>query len=177
MKRIPVIDTKPFEVYLDLDGVFADLEKKIVEIAKRPREEIAKKEFWKIVYSVPDFFYILDLMPEAEHLWAYAKQYDSVRFLTGAPNSKTAQEHKRLWVKERFGSEYETIVLPRKEKKLHSGPNKLLIDDHPENIAEWIAMGGHGILHDGDVWRTIKLAEEIRQAYGEFLGTRSTKTA
>lgn len=165
MKKIPVVDTNPFEaVFLDLDGVFADIEKRVTELAGKPRAELNKKQFWKTVYSVPNFFYQLELMPDAEVLWEYARQFQP-KFLTGAPSGKSAQEDKRVWVKEKFGPEWETIVLPAREKQLHSGPNKILIDDTQRNIDEWVARGGHGIFHDGDVWRTITLVEELRQAY------------
>lgn len=164
-KIVPTFNDHPFEaVFLDLDGVFADIEKRVTELAGRPRHELDKKQFWKTVYSVRNFFFELELMPDALILWEYTKQFQP-KFLTGAPSGKIAQEDKKRWVIEKFGHEWETIVLPRRDKQLHSGPNRVLIDDTLQNIEEWVAKGGYGIFHDGNVWKTIEKVEELRQAY------------
>jgi len=110
------------------------------------------------------FFISLELMPDAEHLWAYTRQYNPI-FLTGAPPGQSSREQKEEWVVKQFGAEWKTIVLPKKDKQLHSGPNKVLIDDNRQNINEWVAKGGHGILHKGDVWATIAAIEELRIGY------------
>jgi hypothetical protein len=165
MKNIPKIDTKPFELYLDLDGVFADFDGGFFKLSNgRWPHQVEKKVLWSIINSVDEFFYELDLMKDAEHLWEYCKQYNP-KFLTGLPAKKNGREQKQKWVAEKFGSEWETIVLPKKEKQLHSGPNKVLIDDTMVNIEQWVSKGGHGIFHAGDVWETIAKLEELRNGY------------
>jgi len=162
-KKVPTINTKPFELFLDLDGVFADFERRVFKLSgKRPHE--LGKGLWKVVMADRDFFASLELMPDAEHLWTYCQQYNPT-FLTGAPPGERSRLQKAEWVAKKFGPEYTTIVLPKKDKQLHSGPNKVLIDDTPINVEQWVAKGGHGVLHKGDVWETIKFIEELRLSY------------
>jgi len=164
MKKIPKIDFNPFEqFYLDLDGVFADFNKRVYDISGRYPHQF-DKGMWKFIMADRDFFAKLEFMPNAEHLWEYTKQFNP-KFLTGAPPGERSRNQKREWVAKKFGPEYETIVLPRKDKQLHSGPNKVLIDDHPENCAMWADKGGLAILFNGDVWDAIEIIEEIRKGY------------
>ena len=165
MKKVPKIDFNPFEdFFLDLDGVFADLEKRVHDLSGLHPYQMEKKHFWKVVMGDKKFFASLELMPDAEHLWEYSKQFNP-KFLTGAPPGELFRQQKRDWVAKKFGPEHETIVLPKKDKQLHSGPNKVLIDDTPINAAQWAEKGGHGILHKGDVWETIEAIEELRKGY------------
>lgn len=162
-KQIPLIDSKPFDVFLDLDGVFADFEKRVFDLSGRKPHELGKA-LWKIIMADKMFFASLEMMPDSLHLWEYSKQYKPT-FLTGSPPGERSQNQKREWVAKKFGEEWVTIVLPKRDKPLHSGPGKLLIDDTPANIAAWVEKGGHGILHKGDVWETINAVEELRLGY------------
>ena len=156
---------KPFDVFLDLDGVFADFDGAIKKLTGFHPRELPKKELWKTVYRKPDFFATLDLMHGWEILWSYFEPYDPI-FLTGAPSGKSMQDQKIVWVGEKFGPKWagKTVVLPRRDKQLHSGPRKLLLDDNQTNVAEWVSKGGYGILYKGDPHATISEVEELRIA-------------
>jgi 5'(3')-deoxyribonucleotidase len=163
-KIIPKIDFNPFAgFFLDLDGVFADLHRRIHHLTGLQPHQMERKHFWKVVMSDKKFFASLEMMPDAEHLWTYTKQYGP-KFLTGAPPGEQFRQQKRDWTAKMFGPEHETIVLPAKDKQLHSGPGIVLIDDTPRNIAQWTEKGGHGFLHT-DVWETIEAVEELRKGY------------
>lgn len=165
MKTIPIITDHPFEgVFLDLDGVFADFEGRFFKLAGRQCHEVDRKQLWKIVNSDPQYFYNLELCKDAEVLWDYVKQYKP-EFLTGLPARQGGKEQKQRWVAEKFGTEWPTHVVPKRDKQLYSGPNKILIDDTQVNIDQWISKGGHGVFHTGDVWETIEKVEELRTAY------------
>lgn len=153
----------PFDTFLDLDGVFADFDAMIKKITGFHPRELPKKELWKTVYRKPDFFESLEFTPGAEILWTYFKELSPI-FLTGAPSGKAMQEQKVKWVAEKFGPEWTTIVLPRRDKQLHSGPFKLLVDDNETNVAEWVSKGGYGFLYKGDPHATIAEVEELRSA-------------
>lgn len=58
--------------------------------------------------------------------------------------------------------------MPKKLKQEFSGPHKVLIDDTPENIEQWIARGGHGILHEGDHASTVRALQELQALYLEI---------
>ena len=164
VRKIPIVDTFPFELYLDLDGVFADFDRGFFDISGRWPHQVEKNTLWKIINSCDDFFFRLKLCENAEHLWVYCKQYNP-KFLTGLPAKKNGREQKQNWVAKQFGDEWETIVIPKKEKQHHSGPNKALVDDTVVNLDQWVQKGGHGIHHTGDVWKTIDRLEELRKAY------------
>jgi hypothetical protein len=165
MKNIPVINVKPnLELALDLDGCFANFDGRVINLSgKHPSELKRTKDLWNIVMADKDFFLLLELMPDAEHLWEYCKQYNPF-FLTGAPPGDRAKAHKKLWVEQKFGPEWETIVLPKKDKQLYAGPRKILVDDTQVNIDQWKAAGGIGVYHK-DVWDTIAQLEDIRRWY------------
>ena len=160
--KVPKIDTRPFLLFLDLDGVFSDFNRRVHHLSGKQPHELGNK-LWKIIMADKQFFASLELMKDAEYLWEYVKQYDPV-FLTGAPPGERSREQTRAWVAEKFGDKYTTIVLPKKDKQLHSGPHKVLVDDTQVNIDQWIDKGGHGVFHR-DVWETIDRLEEIRGFY------------
>lgn len=165
MKTIPSFSCPtPIELFLDLDGVFAHFDLGVYKLSGKWPHELPKSRMWQVIHRNKDFFLTLELMPEANVLWDYCKQYDRKTFLTGAPSSKLFQEHKPLWVRENLCRTTPVIVLPSKNKQLHAGPNKMLVDDRDDMIQAWIAKGGIGILHKGDVWETIEKMEAGRLA-------------
>jgi hypothetical protein len=162
-RLVPVVTDPPFAVFLDLDGVFADFDAGVRELTGKGPGELDKRRMWAAVHSKKDFFLALALLDGADVLWAYFKQYKPT-FLTGAPSSHAFREQKVQWVSEKFGPEWTTIVLPRRDKQLHSGPNKVLVDDNDELIEQWVAKGGFGFLYRGDPLETIEAVEELRMA-------------
>jgi hypothetical protein len=75
------------------------------------------------------------------------------------------QQQKREWVARIFGPEFIVHVVPKKLKQEFSGPHKVLIDDTPQNIEQWIARGGHGIIHTGDHASTVKALQQLMDLY------------
>jgi hypothetical protein len=173
MKPIPLFNpsTTNLELFLDLDGVFAHFDKRVFDLTGKFPNELTSSQLWKNVYRDKEFFLALEMMEDAHYLWEYSKQY-TPKFLTGAPSSQIAREHKKQWVLEKehiladgtvfvFGSDHDVIVLPRRDKKLHAGPNKVLVDDRQDNITMWVDAGGVGVLHT-NVWDTILQLEDLR---------------
>lgn len=149
------------EVQLDLDGLFADFEGGVKAITgKTPKQLGDKRRMWSAVHSNKLFFLELEVLEGSMDLWAAVKSIlpdDKIKFLTGAPSSAVFREQKKQWVAKVFGPQYEVNVVPRRDKQLWSGPYKVLIDDTDGNIHDWVAKGGHGILHEGvDYAATIK---------------------
>lgn len=162
---VPVVDRNPFEgFYLDLDGVFADFDGRFFKLTGKWPHQVEKKYMWKTINNDHNYFGSLDLMENAWYLWEYTKQFNP-KFLTGLPSKQGGREQKERWVVEKFGEQWETIVLPKKEKQNHSGPNKVLIDDTIVNIHQWADKGGHGIHFKGNVKETIEEIEALRKAY------------
>lgn len=152
------------QVYLDLDGVFADFDTRVKHLTGKHPSQLDRSHLWKMVNRDKRFFAELELIEGCMALWEATKDLEPV-FLTGAPSSKVFQEQKREWVARIFGPEFIVHVVPKKLKQEFSGPHKVLIDDTPENIEQWIARGGHGILHTGDHASTVRALQQLLQLY------------
>lgn len=154
-----------YELFVDLDGVVADFAHGIrhVHIAVHGYE-IEHKEtqyeldpayrrlMWDTVSDYQknggEMWYELPLMEDAMDLWDHVKDHNpQILTATGNPGYG-AGEQKRRWVAEKFG-DHVVVNLARKarEKAVHAGPNRILIDDKLKAIDPWKEAGGIGILH------------------------------
>lgn len=152
------------QVFLDLDGVFADFDARVKHLTGKHPNQLDRTHLWKMVNSDKRFFAELELIEGCMVLWEATRELEPV-FLTGAPSSRRFQEQKREWVMRIFGPEFVVHVVPRRLKQEFSGPHKVLIDDTPENIEQWIARGGHGILHTGDHASTVMALQKLVDLY------------
>jgi len=152
------------QVFLDLDGVFADFDARVKRLTGKHPNQLPRDKLWKAVNADKRFFAELELIEGCMMLWEATKDLEPI-FLTGAPTSQVFQEQKREWVARIFGPEFLVHVVPKKLKQEFSGPHKVLIDDTPENIAQWNARGGHGILHTGDHASTVQALQKLLKLY------------
>lgn len=154
------------QVFLDLDGVFADFDRRVKHLTGKHPSQLDRAHLWKMVNADKRFFAELELIEGCMLLWEATKDLEPI-FLTGAPSSKVFQQQKREWVSRIFGLELIVHVVPKRLKQDFSGPHKVLIDDTPENIEQWIARGGHGILHTGDHASTVRALQQLLELYIE----------
>lgn len=154
------------QVFLDLDGVFADFSARVMRLTGRHPDRLDRARLWRAVNRDKRFFAELELIDGCLQLWEVTRDLEPV-FLTGAPSSRIFQEQKREWVARMFGPQFTVHVVPKKMKQHFSGPGKILIDDTPENIAQWIARGGIGILHEGDHAATVATLQKLRDLHDE----------
>jgi hypothetical protein len=138
------------KVYLDVDGVFADFDKKIAEIA--PGHLRMSNEIWEPISKVPNFFATLELMHESLELINILKDYD-LEFLTALPRPTgllyTADSDKRHWLREHVSKTIPINTVEggvNKVRWLKEHPGSILIDDYQRNIDLWEEHGGIGIL-------------------------------
>ena len=126
-------------------------------------EDLKHKAVRSLMYklaSEPGFFYNLESLQD-NRLYEYITYVldmspvvsFELEFLT-APIGEYAERDKTRWVRDNLGTEYtDTVnVVPRAEKvNFCTGPNCILIDDHPDTIEQWVEAGGIGHLYvDGD---------------------------
>ena len=143
----------PYQLFLDLDGVFADFDTSFKNIMK---SETDKKVFYKKLHYIKDFWSSLGLLPNALNFWNEVKDYSPV-ILTGIVASDTyCIPQKRQWVRKNL-SDIFVITCNPKEKWKYMVPNKvnILIDDKQENCDKWIEHGGEAILYTDDNWKQI----------------------
>ena len=149
-------DLKPtdYHIYIDLDGVLANLVKKMKEITGHTLSDSgydnpAWKKFHAELESGKRLFAELELMPDAEELWKYVRRYNpNILTATGKSFPEEVDKQKREWVKKHF-SGYNTIytVMASGQKAKFAWPDSILIDDREKSIIPWRERGGIGILH------------------------------
>ena len=156
-------EVKITKIYLDMDGVIADFNKRFKErFNMEPSEADDQKHFNKFFEPFIESreFATLDLMPEAMKLIDFLRKLKIPTEILSSTSSEkrdvAIREQKIEWLK-KHNIEFPTILVPGKRYKKHySNPNTLLIDDTPVNIDQWRREGGTGILHS-DVRTTINI--------------------
>ena len=145
-------------IHLDLDGVIFNMTKRVKELLGKTLDEFSsRQEAWDKLNKHQDIFQNLELMPDAEALvdgvtkFARENGY-KVEVLTAIPlmtKMPYAALHKEESVKRHFGHlGWKFKIGPHaKDKQNHCKPGDILIDDSDQNIDQWNAAGGIGILH------------------------------
>ena len=146
-------------LFLDLDGVFANLDKKMSELFGILWH--TDQAVWEELNQVaPNVFRDLEKMPEADRLLLEAKKWEEagakVQFLTALPRKihmPYAAPGKVAWVREVLKSDWQVTFGPyASDKRYHcTGSNCVLVDDNKANIAQWSRKGGMAIHHTDEL--------------------------
>ena len=145
-------------IFCDMDGVLVDLIGGMTKLAGVPRIETQAFELWleknkkKFDAEHPHLFATLPWMVDGKRLWAYISKYQteilSAHTKSWQPSSK---EDKMSWIKSNMSPKPTEINLVLRHEKqdyaMRNGIPNILIDDYDQNIKEWQAKGGIGILH------------------------------
>lgn len=151
-----------YQIYCDLDGVLADfdarfehfygiLPKEYEEKAiQQFGEKVGKERFWNSINEIGIRFWRgIPYMHEGQQLWNYIKQFNPI-ILTAPSRDESSKIGKRLWVQDNLGLNIPIEFRFSKQKQELSGPGKILIDDRLDNIMQWKAKNGIGLLYEGD---------------------------
>ena len=161
------------KVFLDLDGVLVDFVGGVHAALNLPYEYNKypyKKgkwnmlgdmggEFWdgQFPFSLvngfcnQEFWRTLDWLDDGQRMlygWVdIMGKFDDITILTTPMPNPDSWTGKYLWIKENMPAKFlKNTIMLRGSKALLAGPDTLLIDDKDENIVEFVAAGGHGIL-------------------------------
>jgi len=154
-----IAEDEQYYIYLDMDGVVADFDKRFKDLSGlMPQEYIEKNDlnaFWDLIdekHKVA-FWRGIEIMPGAEKLVKFVEQHP-FEMLTAPSIKKQSIIGKGLWVKDKVGTLYSTKpkVTYRSAKQKHTvKPNltkfDILIDDKGSTIDRWNAAGGTAILY------------------------------
>jgi 5'(3')-deoxyribonucleotidase len=151
------------KLYLDMDGVITDFRKKYVELFNvnpsgyRERKE-EENGYWDQFVDGHNFEK-LDWYPGGVELMKEIRKLNiPIEILTSSGGKKHHNEvehQKKVWLKTQ-GFTYPVNVVPGRDKKAEfATPDSILIDDTADVIEGFVAAGGIGILHTGDVRQTI----------------------
>lgn len=145
---------KEYKIFVDLDGVMADLDKHVKTITGKTFAQLRAEGhgFSKFVKNERkqghSVFDQLDPMPDAHVLWSYIEKHNpDILTATGYPE-KEAKAEKIRWVHDNLGgfnNIYTTVS--GADKHAYAAPNHILIDDRDKSILPWRAAGGIGIKH------------------------------
>ena len=140
------------QLFLDCDGVLADFDTYASSLmgGLNPREferQKGAKEFWKTIYSTPNFFTNLPPMPDAHELVDAVKHLHPI-ILTGVPHGDWAQPQKEAWRDIHF-PDLPMICCLSRDKFMHqvAGKHNIIVDDWPQHKSVWEDAGGTFIVH------------------------------
>lgn len=137
-------------LYLDMDGVLANFNKKFAEIQTSEHDHIRFRDA-VMQFSI---FEHLEFMPDAQELLNHVSKLQdvNVEILTSmgtfdVDRGFAAKCQKLKWLKEKNIPYKANFVRTKTEKAQFAGSTSMLVDDSIGCIAPYIAKGGHGILH------------------------------
>ena len=151
---LPVFENKKkvmdYKIYLDMDGVITDFDQQFKELTgSDPRTFEAKHGtdmFWQeIDRAGVGFWRGMKWMDGGEALYNRVSQFDH-ELLSSPSRGDSSKIGKRLWRRDKTPSTKLTLAYSAK-KKNYAAPNHILIDDRADNINQWKAAGGIGILY------------------------------
>lgn len=146
-------------IYCDMDGVLVDIIGGICKMDKMTRcteksfDQYLENNKAKFDREHPNLFQKLPWMKDGKRLWKYISQFGP-HILSAHTNTwqPTSKEDKMVWIKKHLNPLPTRIhILLRAQKQNYAvqkdGTPNILIDDMAQNISEWKAKGGIGILH------------------------------
>ena len=154
-------------IYLDMDGVLADFDKRYRELFGEPPAKTSKKLWqknWENFIS-GEHFKTLDWHSNGEKLYRGVSKYASennikIEILTSASSEFMIDNiayQKRRWLLDRnIKHRYAHVVPGKRFKKEFADPTKLIIDDTESVILQFRGNGGHAIHHLGSAEQTLE---------------------
>ena len=155
------------KLYLDMDGVIANFEKRYIELFNEsPGSSRDRKQFsnnWTVFIEGKNFE-TLDWWPGGPKLITYIQNNfppENVEILTSSRGNKYhdfVEKQKNVWIKTmNLSKKWKVnVVAGRKLKAEFATPDSILIDDTLDVIDAFNKAGGIGI-HHKDVGNTIML--------------------
>ena len=158
-----MFDERINTIWLDMDGVLADFDKRAEEILGMPPSDYENtygtESFWKMIESDPDFFRNLELMPDAMDLYLVVHQF-SPSILTGIPKHiDCVTNQKTQWAHEHFPEIKNVFCCQSSKKWTFCQHGDILIDDRYRYAKKWEAAGGTFIHHKSAMLSIVQLLE------------------
>jgi hypothetical protein len=141
-------------IYLDMDGVIADFEKRYLKLyGVTPDSTRNKKEFGGFFdrFIEGQNFATLEMMPQANELLEFLRNAPvptEILSSTARPDRhESISKQKEIWLNS-HGITFKRNFVPGKQlKKEYAKEDTLIIDDTETVITDWRIAGGHAIWH------------------------------
>ena len=137
-------------LYLDMDGVLANFEKRFKEIKSHHPDHIKFRD----AVMLHRIFEDLEFMPDTQELLNHVSKLNKVNIeiLTSMGTFDTqrgfeAKSQKLHWLNKHNIPYKANFVRTKTEKARYATPTSILIDDSIGCITPFNIAGGHGILH------------------------------
>lgn len=139
-----------YQIYCDMDGVLTDFETRFQDLTGSSIENYERKNgngsIWEPIQQAGvGFWNGMPWMPDGKELWDGIAERKPI-ILSAPSRHESSRIGKRLWVKRNMPAT-RIILTPAQYKQRYAAPYNILIDDKPENVQQWQARGGIGILH------------------------------
>lgn len=168
-------------IFVDLDGVLVDLKKRLLEISNKPKEYLSKSTLTVLFYEIIremneneriEFWSNLDMKENALDFWNFLSGWQPL-ILTSVSGCQAAVVGKKIWCENNLKIDPNRVFCSRKstEKQFYASPKTILIDDYENNIKEFRAKGGHGILFEDNEQAKSELLELFKNN-GFFFGSK-----
>jgi hypothetical protein len=154
------------KIYLDMDGVIANFERRYIELFEETPGEFRDRKEWSenwVKFIEGKNFETLDWWPGGPELITFlTKNFDvsQIEILSSSGGNKFHEkvvEQKNTWLKNyNIPFEKVNIVSGRKRKAEYATPDSILIDDTEDVVKAFRDAGGVAI-HHKDYNNTIKL--------------------
>jgi hypothetical protein len=148
-------EAKITKIYLDMDGVIADFDKRYKARYKmEPREAEKNKQFDKFFdeFIATGQFATLDLMPGAMEGLEFLRKHLTVPTQILSSTASEARydaisKQKLIWLNTHNVTFTPNFVPGKRHKYKFAAPDHIIIDDTESVINQWKEAGGIGILH------------------------------
>lgn len=154
------------KIYVDMDGVIADFEKRFKEMTgKLPSDYKTESGFRTNFQKLIDngHFETLDKMPDFDDLVSFLNSVPVEKCIlssTARPETNFPVAMQKMQWLAKVGINWPKVFVPGKQlKQQYATPNSILIDDTEIVIEQWNAAGGIGILHT-DALSTIEMLKQ-----------------
>eukprot|EP00928_Gymnodinium_smaydae_P062450 TRINITY_DN46307_c0_g1_i1.p1 TRINITY_DN46307_c0_g1~~TRINITY_DN46307_c0_g1_i1.p1 ORF type:complete len:395 (-),score=39.13 TRINITY_DN46307_c0_g1_i1:187-1233(-) len=135
-------------LYCDLDGVLCDFEAAVANVFQTSFEDIDRKDMWRRLPSIRDFYSDLPWTVDGKELWTAIASLQPV-ILSGVPESwgRVARSQKIRWVRRELGDHVPICTSLKREKALACRRGDILIDDNLDAKEPWESRGGVFVHH------------------------------
>jgi len=158
----PAVTSNHFQLFVDLDGTLADFDLGVLRLTSKRPNELPATSMWRSIQNAKDFFGELEWMPGAQKMWLEQLIPFNPTILSGVPmgSSRWAEKQKLSWCVRHLGGDIPVVLCSSRDKAIHSGPNRILIDDRERARRPWEEKGGIFILHKSPE-QTVKELERL----------------
>jgi 5'(3')-deoxyribonucleotidase len=173
MKILELLTQSNKTVYVDMDGVLADLFNHVAELQGVEHYNHMTADEWNVFFKDRDaehLFTGLPMFPTANKLLAMVKKMAGGYKILSSPlgyDPKGSIKGKRTWLHKHITVLSDGVIFEHEKQKYAKQPNgtpNILIDDYGVNINKWNAAGGIGIKYQADEDSLSDLQDELARA-------------